>query len=122
MIIDRNNDGIPICFKCTLCDYVSAKWWHLILHIRNHTNEKPYVCDLANCGKSFTRPNVFQAHKKRHGGSKPHACPVCDKSLYGRSDMLQHIIIHDEARQTRERYLLVDSQQLSLKNVKWGNI
>jgi uncharacterized C2H2 Zn-finger protein len=69
-------------------------------------NEKPYVCDYTNCTKSFARPGNFSEHKKRtHERVLSHFCPICEKAFYDRREMLTHIVIHDEARQTRERYL-----------------
>jgi len=105
IVVVPTKDG-PNGFKCKLCDIFYPKKWYLKLHIRTHTNEKPYVCDYANCAKSFARPGSLSEHKKRtHERVLSHLCPICEKAFYDRRDMLTHIVIHDEARQTRERYL-----------------
>ena len=105
IVVVPTKDG-PNGFKCKLCDVFYPKKWYLKLHIRTHTNEKPYACDFANCNKSFARPGSLSEHKKRtHERVLSHICPICDKAFYDRRDMLTHIVIHDEARQTRERYL-----------------
>jgi len=105
IVIVPSKDG-PNGYKCKLCDVFYPKKWYLKLHIRTHTNERPYVCDFEGCNKSFARPGSLSEHKKRtHERVLSHACPICEKAFYDRSDMLTHIVIHDEARQTRERFL-----------------
>ena len=105
ILVVPSKDG-PNGFKCKLCDVFYPRKSYLKLHIRTHTNEKPYVCDYTNCTKSFARPGNFSEHKKRtHERVLSHFCPICEKAFYDRREMLTHIVIHDEARQTRERYL-----------------
>ena len=68
---------------------------------------------LRNSLMCVTVPNhmldqeVLKEHKKRtHERVLSHSsCPFCDYAFYDRSDMLTHIVINDETRQTRERYL-----------------
>ena len=99
-----NVTGGPPGYKCRKCDVFFPKW-QMVLHIRSHTGEKPYVCDFEGCNKAFSRPGILREHKKRtHEKLLQHTCPVCEKKFYGRSVMLQHIVIHDEARQT-QRFL-----------------
>ena len=107
-----NETGAP-GYKCKVCQVFYPRKSHMILHVRIHTGEKPYVCDYENCGKAFSRPGTLSDHKKRnHEKVFQHVCPICEKRFYGRSDMLTHIVIHDEARQQRERFL--PSQMMSL--------
>ena len=95
IVIVPNKDG-PNGFKCKLCDVFYPKKWYLKLHIRTHTNEKPYVCDFEGCTKSFARPGSLSEHKKRtHERVLSHICPICEKPFYDRRDMLTHIVIHD---------------------------
>ena len=58
-------------------------------------------------GKSCKDEFIKYGHKKRtHERVLSHSsCPICDYAFYDRSDMLTHIVINDETRQTRERYL-----------------
>ena len=96
----------PTGYRCKNCDVFYPRKWHMKLHIRTHTGEKPYICDYQGCNKVFSRPGSLSEHKRRnHEKQFHHTCPICDKKFYGRSDMLIHIVIHDEARQSRERFL-----------------
>ncbi|WVQ74308.1 hypothetical protein IAR50_003905 [Cryptococcus sp. DSM 104548] len=36
----------------------------LLTHIRGHTGEKPYTCNIADCGKAFARTDALNKHKR----------------------------------------------------------
>ena len=94
-----------ITYKCKECGIVFDKKWSMNVHIRVHTGERPYVCEVPECGANFARPQNLWRHHKTHSQEKPHSCPICSKAFCERKDMMNHIVVHDEARKTQNRFL-----------------
>ena len=101
-----------ITYKCKECGIVFDKKWSMNVHIRVHTGERPYVCEVAECGANFARPQNLWRHHKTHSQEKPHSCPICAKAFCERKDMMSHIVVHDEARKTQNRFLPQDMWHL----------
>ena len=100
----EDHDG-NITYKCKECGIVFDKKWSMNVHIRVHTGDRPYVCEVPECGANFARPQNLWRHHKTHSQEKPHSCPICSKAFCERKDMMNHIVVHDEARKTQNRFL-----------------
>lgn len=63
---DTKKTSLPkkLNFKCTVenCDAAYRKKWLLDDHLRKHFKERPFVCTVAECTKTFTK----EPHLKRH--------------------------------------------------------
>jgi len=58
-------------FKCPYCSFSAMHQCILKRHMRSHTGERPYPCEI--CGKKFTR----REHMKRHTLVRAGGCVQC---------------------------------------------
>ena len=103
-------------WKCKLCDKFFAQNSNYKNHMRTHSNERPYLCEICSigfkeryhlkkhvlfkhsdeakeqcrvCGKRFKDSTAVRAHERTHSNDRPYSCPRCHKS-FKTSECLWH--------------------------------
>jgi len=90
----------PKQFTCYFCTKTLTKMASCLTHIRSHTNEKPFKCQI--CSKRFTATAYLQRHKLfHHDIGKWWQCNFCEVKKVYYKDLNNHI----RSKHTRENAL-----------------
>ncbi|XP_022222285.2 zinc finger protein 337 [Drosophila obscura] len=68
-------------FICNVCGKKTARKASLIIHMRQHTGEKPLQCE--QCKFSTRDPSVLHKHRQRHGSASKQRTLKCGHCDYG---------------------------------------
>ncbi|XP_062456978.1 zinc finger protein 777-like [Rhea pennata] len=74
--------------KAPACERDPGEMKPVIVHQRNRTRERPYICP--ECGKSFMLKINFMIHQRNHLKEGPYECHDCDLSFRNKQQFLLH--------------------------------
>ncbi|XP_018518661.1 zinc finger protein 436 isoform X2 [Lates calcarifer] len=83
-------------YLCDVCCKMFLTSKQLQIHMRTHTNEKPYHC--GECGKGFTTKGPLTIHMRVHTGETPYRCPDCGWSFKRKINLDNHVTVHSGAK------------------------
>ena len=92
------------CYKleCEVCKREFSSRSYLKLHMRTHTNEKPFVC--SECGLSYPSSSSLFNHKRiihtdfKQERKRNHVCHLCGKGFFEKKDLKVHSVSHNEVK------------------------
>ncbi|RWS27770.1 zinc finger protein 236-like protein [Leptotrombidium deliense] len=76
-------------YKCQLCPYASRNSSQLVVHLRTHTGDAPFRCHI--CSSSFKINSDLKRHMRLHTGEKPFACEMCSYRCSIKGNLKMHI-------------------------------
>ena len=112
----RNVDGYRSTWTCKICNKAFAQNSSFKNHMRTHSDERPFVCDICSigfkeryhlkkhmlfkhsdelkekcqfCGKRFKDSTAVRAHERIHSDHRPYHCRRCGKA-FKTSECLWH--------------------------------
>ncbi|XP_030002500.1 zinc finger and SCAN domain-containing protein 9-like [Sphaeramia orbicularis] len=83
-------------FQCSDCGKTYCRRSVLNAHRNVHTRERQFQCSV--CRKIFSRKSNLVSHMKIHTGEKPYSCPVCQKRFRHKCVMKVHMTTHTGVR------------------------
>ncbi|KAK3114468.1 hypothetical protein LTR53_007200 [Teratosphaeriaceae sp. CCFEE 6253] len=100
----------PKIYPCDFsgCDKMFDRQSRVQIHMRSHTNERPFVCEEDDCGKTFRRAEHLERHRiDRHTDDRDYICPypmgtaedgpaiVCGKAFSTATRLKRHVAAHE---------------------------
>lgn len=76
-------------YKCTICEYSTARMSDLSKHARRHTIEKPHKCSKCRYTTKYVSALYYHI-RKFHPGTKNHRCNMCNQAFVTPTELKKH--------------------------------
>ena len=87
---DQHGIHVHHSYVCEYCGKVFTAKPNRERHVRYHTGEKPYRCEL--CAESYFRGDDLKYHRTaKHGDIRPYVCKGCTRSFIWKKDLEKHV-------------------------------
>src|SRR5438445_804173 len=101
-------DGKRICLEC------NKSFGNFARHMRTHTGEKPYQCNV--CGEEFSDRTNCNRHQKNHTGEKPFQCRFCENKFTLKYNCITHEKTHNYItnkleKKNNEKAIIINNYQ-----------
>lgn len=84
--------------QCSICEKRFTRIDHLNLHVAsNHSETKPFQCDVPDCKKGFVRQEHLKKHieaKHSDGHKTKETCDICQKTFTSKKYLRTHMKSH----------------------------
>ena len=79
-----------------------------------HGNERPYKCEYEDCDKKFAKPSELKNHIRTHTGERPFTCNVCNASFTYSHILTRHKKYHEGTKKftCKERFHLIFNSEV----------